>query len=449
MQRTLLVCGGSTNNTYSGTGSVVTYYSPLGSCDGPVGALATAPAGKGAYGRSNFACILSKLYIAIGRVYGASAMSVTAKINVGGTTPAAGNLSCGNPAALNSGAAYYYDATDVDAITAGQQIGMQETLSAGTASAIATSRGVICDCLNQGFGAPYMSDGPVVYNVNPRYSGVCGYASFSSASAIAASQMYASYAFLASGLQWQTATGNTDTATAVAATFAHNPSLGTNTDSSMNATIQSAGFVGQMYDATDVAAVPAGDYYGLHWTGDTSGNTLKVANAGIHMQGASNNACAMLSWASYGDNWATRNPTYGCFNQGSRYDYVWYETITVVPASGVFSSLYVNVASNTYASPTTFTVLNGPTSGDTGTGSGVAPNDPHTAGGFASTSLVATATAKTAGWFYDATDIAAFVGGTNQLLLEANGAVGGATLQAQAVKFTAPAHLGLMMQGVG
>jgi hypothetical protein len=446
MQRTIIVSGGGSTQTYIGTGSAATYYGPLGGA-GAVGNPTSTVTGTGAYWHNEFACVLSKLYIEIGDVYNGTPMSCTCQINVGGTTPAPGNLSAGNPAVGNATPAYYYDATDIDALTAGQLCGFMESLSAAASpsSVLAPSRGVACDSPNAGFAPTNgFATGGTSFNSSPRYASVAG---SGLSSTVAPSQQFASMAFVASGLQWQTASGNATTSTDATCTFSHGPTLGSPTDTSLKAIIASAGFVGLMYDATDTAAVPAGDYYNMHVTGtNLSGNTLKVVTQGIHMQGAANNSCAMLSGGAFT---STQNAatTWGCFNQSARFDSVHTESIVPYPTSGVLSNLSVNIG--TYTDPATFTLLTTQGTGDTGAGTGNIPTSGGNSAtaGFSTTSVAVAVSA--AGWSYDATDICAVVGGQNHTLLQCVGTNSGLTLQGQQINFTAPAHLGLTTMGAG
>lgn len=478
MQRTILVAGGGASNTYNGTGAVVTFYSPLSVspiATGGANAL-TSPTGTsgfgGGYGRNNLSCVLSKLYIAVNKITTA-AQSVVSAINVGGATPAAGNLSVSGGGAITGTNMYFYDATDVDAIAAGQQIGMQDTLNAASGTLLIPSRGVICDALDQALATPYMfgwqsAGNPVVWNTTAaKYSNTCGYSGF--ATSLSASQLPAGYAFVASSLQWQTAQGNSDTNNDGTCIFSHGPTLGSPIDTSLKATIQTPGTAGLWRDTTDISAVPAGDFHCLHWNtaGGFSGNTFRIANAGIHIQAASNNAGFITAWGSGESPWVTSNPSYGCFGQIARFDPVPYEADMVVPTSGVFSNLAVNVSTNSWGQSVSLNFLNGPASSDDGAHSGVMPgtggNAPSPTGpnnlniGYNTTNISITVPANQSGWAYDSTDVAAFVGGQQQGLLEflsAGGSTSAPTanafkIQGQTINFTAPAHLGLLTQGAG
>lgn len=150
------------------------------------------------------------------------------------------------------------------------------------------------------------------------------------------------------------------------------------------------------------------------------------------------------TWAS-----ADGNPSAVPFG-GTRFDGYMPETVAAIPTAGVFSGLAVQTG-GAYAANATFTVINGQGTGDTGGGSGDIPTSGGSSQtpGFNNTSLAATATAAS-GWFYDATDIAAFT--SQQLyLLQAYSAygTGAVNLVSAALNFTAPAHLGLLTQGAG
>lgn len=460
MQRTMLAVGGCGTNTYTMGASSITCYSPLGVGGGPTNNVQSLTA-TGAYSRSNFACVLSKLYLTIGKI-GTQNGAMKCQININGASGTAGNLSAVTPSYSTGGTrfstpAYYYDATDLDAITAGQQVGFMETIVGTSGSAItAPCRGVACDSPNAGFSAGYyFSNINTFWNDSSiNYSGVCGSPSSAFASTAAAAQHLAGTALVASGLQWANIAGNTSTSTNATCTLATSATSGTNTATSLAATIGWAGAVGQFYDATDIASIPAGNYYNLYWSGTSLANTLRIGNAGIHTQGASSNACTMATLNKFQTSWNNANPTYACMAQGVRYDDIWYETLVGAPTAGVYSSLYFNVTTAvTYASATTFTVWTGTNTGDTGGGSGAPPT---AAAGFTASSLQVTVPATASvGWYYDATDLAAVIAG-NQLLCQVYGTGGGATkpsgapvIQAQSINFTAPAHLRLTTMGAG
>lgn len=450
MQRTVLSCGQGTNTTYQSATSTGPFCCPMGgvnmvslSLSGGGGSGAT---GTGGYGQSAYAAVYSRLTMVLGK--NPNGGTVTSQINVAGSTPTGGNQSALNAGgAVNSNPVYYYDATDIDAITAGQGVGFMQTLSATTVFAAMPSLSVACDTLGQGFCSPFMfaANGAQVWNSAFKFSQLSGLSAGANTAGLAACQNYNARAFVASYLQWQSLTGNTDTDAQATCAFSYNSTWGSFTDSTMSATIHGASYVGIQYDATDICAVPASNYFGMNWSGNVSTSTLKIANSGAHMLAAGNNSCWMAAGATGGATWATQSPTYCPFG-GSRFDPIAVESVSTVPTSGVFSGLAVQIG--TYTDPSTFTVLNGPGTGDTGAGSGNIPTSGGNSAtaGFNNTSMAASPTA--AGWTYDATDIAAFTA-SQAFLLQAVGTVGGATLVAQACNFTAPAHLGLTTMGAG
>jgi len=455
MQRTYLTAAQGINTTYSAPGSSVAYYGPMG---GPnlVEGVYTATTGNGAYNQSGFAAVYSRLQFVIGPTTAGVSTVLTSHINVGGTSPAAGNLTCHtpNPSVNNSSSSYYYDATDLDAITAGQGVGYMQTLTAASGTMLMVSIAVACDCLNQGFSSPFMYANQASQGAqygNAKYSHIAGNSYPGCANSTQQpSQDYAAAAFVASYLQWQSCSGNTDADGTATIIFGSGATWGSATDSSLKAQISGAGFIGLMLDATDISAVPAGSYLNFHWSGAASNSSIRIGNLGIHVQGAGNNS-TLLAAGGIASSWTTSATTWTTFNH-VRFDATIDENQCAVPTAGVFSGLAVQIAAYASADGTvTFTLLNGPVTGDTGAGSG---NVPTTSGGFNSTSVVASFPTSTTApaWAFDATDIAAFTPQQVLMLQAVNS--GGLTapatkLQAQSINFTAPAHLGLLTQGAG
>lgn len=456
MQRTILTAGQNYNTTATGGASALSYYGAMGGgnpvnlSDSPT--LGNVPSwsnqtyGIGGYGESAFAAVYSRLYMVIGKVQGATT-TLTANINVagsinGGTTgQGAGHLTCmGGGAQTNSGS-YVYDATDIDAITAGQGCGFMNTVSASSGYVVMPALGVACDTLGQGYCSPFMQsqNGQVpgiIYNNASDLTHLVGPTGFIR-TGVGTAQDFNPMAYVAMWLQWQNQFGNTEAANACTCTFSTSPTYNSTGSSGPSATIGSASFVGLMHDTTDIKAVPAGSYSNFAWTGTTQQNTIWLANAGIHMVAAGSNSCTLYSGANSTAD-ATTTPGYSPFGQ-VRNDSVLGEVVAPVPTSGVFSNLYVNVTG--YTASASFTFQTGAGTGDTGGGSGSIPNP------LTSTSLLATGSAI--GWWFDATDIVA-VTPTTLYAIEVTGTASpAATYQAQAINFTAPAHLGLTTRGAG
>lgn len=265
MQRTILSCGQGANTTYQSATSTGPFCCPIQGVNMVNLDLsgASGATGTGGYGQSAFAAVYSRLSMVLGKVL--SAGTVTSQVNVGGATPQGGNQSCLNAGgAVNSSPVYYYDATDIDAIVAGQGVGFMQTLSTTSIFAAMPSIGVACDTLNQGFCSPFAfaASGAAIYeNVGQNvYMHTTGLSVFAY---VATGQDYASQAFVASYLQWQTYTGNTDTQSTnvTTAKFASGATWQSPTASSVSVPVHAAGYVGIQYDATDIAAVPAQSYF--------------------------------------------------------------------------------------------------------------------------------------------------------------------------------------------
>lgn len=456
MQRTMLYCTQGDNTTYNGTGAVVSYYGPMGGPN-PVNPLCTSTVGTGAFGKSAWAAVYSKLYMTVGQVNSASP-TCTGNINTGGSpNPGAGNLTCVSNGAQSLNPVYYYDATDIDAITASQGVGFMNTLSAVSGGIIVMpTMAVACDTLNQGFCSPFLFNTKTpqnvvqtIYNAGPKYSHINGTVS-NGATTVTPAQGYSQQGFVASYLQWQSLSQNTDTASSATCTFAYGATFGSPADSSLHATISdpSGGYVLSL-DATDVVAVPAGSYFNFHWSGSTNQNTLYVGNAGVHLQAAASNSTWLGAGAVTQATWPTQTPSYCPFGT-TRFDYKLGETMSTSPTAGVFSGLAVEIAA--YTATATFAMI-WAQAADTGGGSGSPPTsggDSQTPG-FNASSLSVTASSR-AGlpyWLFDATDILAVTRTTPWVLEASSSTFGNVQTQAQAINFTAPAHLGLTTVGAG
>lgn len=461
MQRTFLSVSQGGNTTLSGStfsgAAAGPFYCPI-SGQNMVAPLYTTPVGNGAYGQTAFSAVYSRLNMLIGKVANGTGLLVTGAVNVGGTTPAPGNLIVQNgTGVVTTLMAYYYDATDIDAVTAGQAVGFQASQGASaTGIAVLSSMSVICDTLNQGFCSPFMftgtTSGPAVtqlYQDNNHYAHTAGLMRLTNT--ITSGQDYAQQSFLATYLQWQICSGNADGATAVNCAFSQGQTFGSPTDTGLSATIPSAGYSGIIYDATDVSAVPAQSYFGLHWTGSTTNsNTIHLGNGSIHMQAAGNNTCWFGAGNTGEQSWGSGAQIYSCFGS-TRFDTVFSEASSAVPTAGVFTGLATLIGTFTASATLTLYAAAGT---DSGSGSGVvnnstsAPPPSGTPGApWSSTGLSTTGAAS--GWWYDATDIFAATN-AEVIVVEAAAATAGAvTIIAQSMNFTAPAHLGLTTQGAG
>lgn len=456
MQRTILSVGQNYNTTISGGASAFSYYGAMGGGNpgnlsagltlGNVPSWSNQSYGIGGYGESAFSAVYSRIYMIIGKVQ-VAATTITAQINVAGSINGGtvnqghGNMTCSGGGATTNSSTYVYDATDIDAITAGQGCGFIETASASSGSVVMPAMGVACDTLGQGYCSPFMqSQGGqvpgIIYNNAADMTHIVGPTGFIR-SGIGAAQDYNPMSYVATWLQWQNQFGNTEAAGACTCTFATSATYNSAGSSGPSATIGSSSYVGVTHDTTDIKAVPAGSYSNFAWTGNTSQNTMWLANAGIHMVAAGSNSCTLYAGSSVTAN-ANVTKGYCPFGQ-NRNDTVLSEVMAPVPTSGVFSNLYVNITS--YTATASFTFQTGTGTGDTGGGSGSIPSS------LTSTSLLATGSAV--GWWFDATDIVAVTPTTIYAIQVTGAATPAAVFQAQSINFTAPAHLGLTTMGAG
>lgn len=452
MQRTLILGGPGGNTLITNPSTQGPFYGPFGGCC-PSAASITTPLGNGAYSQAAFSAVLSRLTMFAGYVN--AAISITGKVNVGGgASPAGGNQSVTSPSGVqNSYSIYYYDLTDIDAIAAGQSIGLQlSTDRTGSGQVSIPHVNLICDSPNAGWCSPIVFDGSggVINGGIRSWSNFIGQQYYPSSGTPQDAQGYTAQAYVASYLQWQSlgVSSGGDTSGALKCKFSFGPTWGSPVDSSMMAGpipdstsggVQPNGY--QMIDITDIAAVPAGSYTALHWSGAAS-NALKMVNAGIHIQSAQSNA----TWLGAGGSsagWSGHNPNYCPFSV-IRFDWGEDEMGCAVPAAGIYSNLAVQIQA--YTTNTTFS-LQAFVAADAGAGSGqIATNAVYN-----NTSIGVTFTGTPAPpcWAFDYTDIAAVTAGTGVLLAATATTASGVTACGQSINFTAPAHLGLTLRGAG
>lgn len=483
MQRSIALSGQSGNTIWNAAASGGTWYGLFNSVflvdagyASPVNGAFTC----GAFQQSLFSCVMSRLFQCTGALVN-TASQLTTKVNVGGTSPAPGNMAAAAPnVTLTTTANYWYDATDLDAITAGQKFGSMQVQGNGSQQGpLNPSFGVIIDAPSQGFFAPFLypslgATKELAYLNGPYHSHLCGNsgnvmpAGFSATANYA--QDYFPQAFVASGVQWQNTAaavptssgglGPGDSFNLATCSFAYGTTFGTAVGSSVSATIapNPAGTSAMFIDTTDICAVAAGNYPCTKWTGNCTSGSEKIGNAGLTIRPAASNTMRLISGSTKNPGSATwpgtlTSPTWQMFNGAPRTDSIYTENNTAFPAAGVLSGYAFETDATAFTGGPTLAVIQIGVDLNSGAGSGVASYS-SSAGGAApanfvnSTVSVALTAAST--YYFDLTDLVAvtpFNGMLQAITFNAGTDAGGT--QAYSLNFTAPAHRGLLERGAG